>query len=166
MIPKKTVRHLKRVAAAAAEAGVTSAKAGELAAVAGSVVARRVGLGLAALADPIGADHAELARMVPEKVEAFAAAGGIMLERSAGIGQRLVSYGIREATITAREMVAMAGCADGAALLRAQMRSAAGRMNRTVELWLQIGGMSLAIGGATLTPVHKAATANARRLRG
>jgi hypothetical protein len=164
LTPKKTVRHLKRVRRAVAEVGATSARAGELGVAAGKVVAHRVGLGLAALANPLDADHAEFARMVPEKTEAFTAAGTIMLERTAAIGQRIAAHTMKEAMLAGRAGLEMAATADPASLLRVQSRFLAGAASRFIELAMQVGGMSLAIGGAALVPVHRTATANARRI--
>ena len=47
----------------------------DLAIGAGQIIAKRVALGLAAAVNPMAADLAEFARIVPEKVEAFSAAG-------------------------------------------------------------------------------------------
>src|SRR5512147_38118 len=90
---------LKRMASAAADVGATIVKSGELGLAAANVIGRRTALGFADMADPSTADHAEFARMVPEKVEAFSAAGLIMLERSAAISQLVASFAMNEAMI-------------------------------------------------------------------
>ena len=63
---------------------------GELAVAAGKVIALRPALGVAGMADPANADHRELARILPEKSEAVAAAGSILLQRSGQVAQQVV----------------------------------------------------------------------------
>lgn len=58
-----------------AEAAQSVGRGSELAFAAGEIVAKRVALGMLAMMDPLQADHIEFGRMVPEKVEAFSAAG-------------------------------------------------------------------------------------------
>ena len=65
--------------------------------------------------DPLRADHNELARIVPEKVEAFSNASMVMLDRSAQTIGRLSRLAQDEAMTTARATVAMATCANPAA---------------------------------------------------
>jgi len=99
-----------------------------------------------ALHDPLGADHAELGRMVSEKSSAFGAAGTSLVRdvldlqadlaaQAAALGQMM--FGQLPTPRAAQEMV-----------LRSQ----------------RLGTAALASSIRALTPVHKAATANARRL--
>ncbi len=100
----------------------------------------------AALTDPFGADHIELGRMVSEKSTAFGAAG----------------------TSLARDWFAMNGDlrAQSAAVGQMMMgqfpspQATQAMMTRSQRL----GSAALASSIRAMTPFHKAATANARRL--
>src|ERR1700712_2053561 len=67
-----------------------ASSSGELAMASGQIIARRVALGVAAVMNPLRADHAEFERMVPEKLEAFWAVNMIML-RQAGQASRQIT---------------------------------------------------------------------------
>jgi hypothetical protein len=157
-------KHGRRVAAAMARAGAASVRNGELGLAAGNVIARRVALGVAAMGNPAAADHAEFARMVPEKVEAFSAAGGILVQKSAAIGRQVARYTVSEAGLASQAAIGMAACRSPVDLFNAQSRYLAGAAGRLFALGFRLGTMGLAIGGAAMVPVHRAATANAKRL--
>jgi len=100
-----------------------------------------------ALSNPFGADHAELGRMVSEKSRAFGAAGASLAsdyfsmqadlsEQAAALGQMMMGQ-----LPTPRATQAM--------------------MVRTQRL----GSAAMTSSIRALTPVHKAATANAKRLK-
>jgi hypothetical protein len=91
--------------------------AGDIAIAAGHVIIKRVALGIAAAFDPGARDHAELARMVTEKVEAFSSAGMAMLTQSHQASQHIVHLAFREVLTTARATIAMTGCRSPAALV-------------------------------------------------
>ena len=99
-----------------------------------------------ALHDPLGADHAELGRMVSEKSSAFGAAG----------------------TSLVRDVLDLqADLAAQAAALGQMMSGQLPTPRATQEMVLRsqrLGTAALASSIRALTPVHKAATANARRL--
>jgi hypothetical protein len=113
-------------------------QSGELALAAGEVVARRMSLGVAAALYPLQADHVEFARIVPEKVEAFSAAGMIILKRSEQARRQMTRAASDEIMTTAHATIAMAGCSNPAALVAAQFRSRSrgliGRL-RTSSRW-------------------------------
>ena len=99
-----------------------------------------------ALHNPFAADHAELGRMVSEKTRAFGAAGVSLsrdvLEMQADLNAQAAALG---------------------AMMLGQIptaRAAQAMVSRTQRL----GSAALASSIRALTPVHKAATANARRL--
>ncbi len=99
-----------------------------------------------AMNDPFGADRAELGRMVSEKSSAFGAAGASLAS----------DYLTMQADLTAQ-------AATLGALMMGQLptpRATQAMMLRSQRL----GSAALASSIRALTPVHKAATANARRL--
>lgn len=98
--------------------------------------------------DPLSADYAELGRMVPEKVAAFSQAGAAALDDFHAIQnetlahwQQLMSIGLRGRLPTGAEMAAMTA------------RSA------------RVATRGAAAAGKALAPIHRTATANARRLQ-
>ena len=92
----------------------------DIAIAAGQIIARRVVLGMAAAFDPMGANHAEFGRMMPEKFEAFSAAGMIMLEQSNQAGWEFSRLASDEVMTTARATLAMAVCDSPVAMADAQ----------------------------------------------
>lgn len=116
------------------------------------VVSARSGMIRAAAASPLSGDYAELSRMVPEKVEAFG----------------------RSAQAVTRDIMAMHS-AWATQMQRVSMIMLAGRMPTIGELTtLADQSTTYAIGATTagarlgkgaLTPVHRAVTGNARRLK-
>ncbi len=165
MRAKRVAVDVKRVVSAVADVHRTTLKAGELGVAAGAVVAQRLALGVAALGNPAEADLVEFGRMVPEKVEAFSAAGSIMVARSAAIGQQVVRYALNEARYASQAAADMAASRTPVEFFGAQSRFMLGAAERMASLSVRLGSMGLAIGGAVLTPVHRTASENSKRLR-
>lgn len=130
------------------EAAQTGLRMTEMLAASAEVVESRCGTAAAALRDPLHGDYRELARMVPEKVEAFARAGTSVWH-----------------DLAALQASSLAGWSHAAGLL------ASGRFwsaQDGMALWNRSGEMvsrSMGMSGRALVPVHRTATANARRLR-
>ncbi len=165
-----TFTHAAKATRAASDAllaaGLNSRASGEMLLAAGEVIGKRVALGTAAMMNPANADHAEFAMMIPEKTEAFAAAGSILTDRSMGVARYVADAASNEVSIAATTCATLATCTDPARLLSVQMEYATGWLSRTVAMTLRVGAMTLQAQGAAMAPVHEAATANARRLRG
>jgi hypothetical protein len=125
----------------------TGLRLGETLAASGTVIERRLELIRAAAADPLAGDYRELGLMVPEKIEAFAKAGAALSEiwwaaqrdMAAHLGH-LTAMMLKGGTPTPADVRLM-----GKRGARGAARAASGP-------------------GAALAPIHKAATANARRL--
>ncbi len=100
----------------------------------------------AALANPLGADHAELGRMVSEKSSAFGEAGASLARDYFAIQSDLSA----QATALGRMMLGQIPTP----------RATQALMSRSQR----IGTAALASSIRALAPVHRAATANARRL--
>jgi hypothetical protein len=99
-----------------------------------------------ALSDPFGADHAELGRMVSEKGAAFGAAGASLARDYFSIQAELSA----QAAAMGKLMMGQLPTPRAALAMTARAR--------------RLGSAGLAISIRAMTPVHKAATANARRL--
>ncbi len=148
------------IAAARSSAG----RSNDLTVAAGQVVAKRVALGLAGALSPLGSDHAEFARMVPEKVEAFSAANEIMLRHSGQIACEMTRLATQEVLATARATIAMAGCANPAALATAQGMFMLAWFNRATTNLLAIGMLSIGAQDAAMGPIQQQVAANVQRL--
>jgi hypothetical protein len=147
-------------AAARRNAGQT----GELAVTAGQVIARRVALGVAAAFDPLAADHVEFARMVPEKMEAFSAAGAIMLEQSHAANLTLTRSASEAVASTARATMRMADSLTPAAFAQAQASFALAWMQGTVAHCLALGMLAVTAQAAAMAPIRATVASNMARL--
>jgi len=158
----RDARKLTRTFAAAA---ASTRKSNELAAASGEVIAHRMALGAAALADPMTADHVEFSRMVPEKLAALSAVAAILQRRSAAVIAEMARFAGSEAAIALRAAGELTRCRTPADIAAAQSRFVLGWFARAVSQSLALGALAMSAGGAMLVPVHRAATANAKRLR-
>ena len=136
----------------------------DLAMAAGQIVAKRMALGVAAALNPLQADHAEFSRMVPEKMEAFSAAGAIMLEQSNQAGWALTRLASDEVMTTARASIAMAGCGSPVAMAEAQSQFALDWINRATTNFFAMGMLALGVQQAAMVPIQQTITANTERL--
>jgi O-methyltransferase involved in polyketide biosynthesis len=147
------------------EAGRQNAGRGsDLAVASGQIIAKRMALGMKAAFDPRRTDHAEFARMVPEKMEAFSAASMIMIERSDDAHRRMMRFASDEVATTARGTIAMAGSFGPLALAKAQGRFALAWFDRAASNFFAIGMLALDAQDAVMAPIRQTVTANAERL--
>lgn len=137
-----------------------------LAIAAGQIVAKRAALGVAAALDPLKADHVEFRRMVPEKVEAFSAAGAIMLNRSGDASVQMTRLALHEVMTTAHATMEMAACSSPVTLAAAQGRFALAWFKRAASNFIDIGMLTLDAQNAVLVPIRAVVAANTERLGG
>ena len=128
-------------------------KATEMTTAAGSVIRERVAMMTAACCNPVGADYAELERMVPEKVSAFSEACAAVFDEwrafSNDVGDYMFHIG--------RAMTAGRPPIPSEALDLAARTSAHGA---------RVAMSPLAAVAVALMPFHRIATSNASRLAG
>jgi O-methyltransferase involved in polyketide biosynthesis len=136
----------------------------EIAIATGKVIAKRVALGVDAVFNPTVADHAEFGRMVPEKVEAFAAAGMIMLEQTTQARRQIAQLASDEVMTATRATMAMASCRNAASLAEVQGRFALDWFDRATANFFAIGILALTAQGAALKPIRSTVVGNATRL--
>jgi sensor domain CHASE-containing protein len=137
---------------------------GEMAMAAGQVIAHRMGLGVSAMVAPGDADHAEFARMVPEKLEAFTHSGTALLRRSGKTGEALLRYSAAEMAAASQALLALSTARSPTALALAPMQYAQGWFDRALRQCMSLGLHALHAQSAALAPIHRAATQNAARL--
>ena len=113
-----------------------------------TVLGARLPMISTALVDPAGADHHELGRMASEKVTAFHGSHRILAE-AVGLMDR----------ITKANMAALGRVAAG------RFPSAADQIN-LFEGNLSLAVVLMTLPAKSMAPVHRAVTANARRLGG
>lgn len=128
------------------------------------VVAQRMALGAAAAIDPLRGDHVEFARILPEKVEAFTAAGMVMLTQAQQSGQAMTRLASEEIMATAQATLQMGTCATPVALAQAQSRYACAWFDRTASGFMAMGLLALNAQAGAMAPIHKTVVANADRL--
>jgi hypothetical protein len=145
-------------------AGANNRKAGETTMAAGRVVAERMNLGAAAMIDPCNADFAEFAKIIPEKTVAFSAAGMTWLQWSGEIAERIAGFAAGEMAQVAEAAAAIASCRTPAGVIAAQSRFATAWFARALAQSIALGSLTLRTQGAAMAPMHRATTANARRL--
>jgi hypothetical protein len=162
----RALRDAAKIGDTVAAAAASHGRGGELAFAAGEVVAKRMALGAAAIVDPLSADHAELARMVPEKARAFGDADTVMLQRSGAMAQQMAQFAANELALAARATLALAACRSPADLAAAQGRFVTGWLGRAMSHAIALGAMAVRSQAAAMAPVHRTATGNARRLGG
>lgn len=119
---------------------------------ANDVVAARTALIGSAMRSPLTGDHRELARMVPEKVEAFSSVG------SAGVSAWWAAQSAWADEMQHLGAIAMRGRAP----TPGEWTALASRMAR---VGLESVEAVARLGSASIAPVHRKATANARRLK-
>ncbi len=133
-----------RSGVAMAETGI---KLAETMQASGAVVDSRSRTMAAASRDPLNADYVELAKMVPEKVEAFSKAGMSAMADLHEIQSQALAHW--------QQVVGIA--LSGRMASPEQLGEMASRSSRMFERAARAGGRALA-------PVHLSATGNARRL--
>ena len=121
-------------------------------------------LGAVALVNPASADHAEFARMIPEKAKAFSEAGAAWLRWSGALTAHMSGFISREFLTATQAAAEMALCQTPVSLAAAQHRVATAWFARAVSHSIALGSLSARSNGAAMAPLHRTATANARRL--
>jgi hypothetical protein len=156
----------RRVRQAAETAAATAVAQGEMMRAAGDVVAARLEILVAGLTDPSKADPAEMARMGLEKVEAgalaAAGAGGKLGEAAARAG----ASALTEAGLAGQALGAAATARSPVEAGWVMMSYGMGWWNRAAGEAVRLNATLLEAQAEALKPIHRAATANAKRLRG
>lgn len=130
------------------------------------VIGKRVALGVQAALRPHRADHAEFARMIPEKVEAFSAAGKVMMEKSGEANRRIIEDVSAEVMTAASAVVSMSQCANPVDLAAAQGRFAYGWLGRATSRFIAMGEFAMSAQAAALAPIRQTVVENSERLAG
>lgn len=141
-----------RLAAAAFDMSRTGHRASDLMHASREVVQKRSGMMAVAMRSPVDGDYAELARMVPEKIGAFSSAGVAIARQCWTMQMALLTEAQHVGALFAR------GRAPSVAELSELAARTTAYIVTSAENIAQLGAVGLA-------PVHRTATANARRLK-
>ncbi len=158
----KTSRRMVRNANTAANTAISS---GEMLNAAGDVVAARLNIMAAGMVDPSKVDLKEMALMSSEKVEALTESAAAVAQTFGQIGGRLGSGVVTEMGLASRAAATMASARDPASLAQAQYTYALGWWGRAVSQAMTLNTELLKVQTEAMRPIHKAAVANARRLK-
>jgi Phasin protein len=153
--------HVRDMVAMASQNAIRS---GDIARAATQVIAKRVALGMAGTADPLRADHIEFARMVPEKVEAFSAAGMVMLKQSSQAGRQIIRLASDEVMTTVHATMEMTGCSCPASFAELQGKFARAWFARVTSSFIMMGTIIVTAQAAAMMPIQETVFANVDRL--
>lgn len=143
-----------------------AARAGqELLEASGDVIARRLTIIAEAVANPAGADMAELALMGSEKLDAMSRSARIGLNGAAVLAQAAQTVAARETAAAGRAFDAVLRSRTPAEMMVAHSAWAADAWTRSLEQSWAMGVAMLKLQTDALQPIHAAATANAERLK-
>lgn len=154
----RRVQHTARAVARATRKGPALAQA------ASHVASKRTALGLAAMANPAGANQAEFSRIVPEKLSAFRGSAIAVMRCSgemAAQASRFASSEIASATAAAADL---ARCRTPAAAIGVQSRFVTAWLFRALSHSIAVSALVVRSYGDIVTPVHRVVMRNSRRL--
>lgn len=131
----------------------------------GDVIARRLEIMAEALRDPVHADLTELSLMGSEKVEALTESATVGLNGALNLAASLGAIAARETAAAQGALQAAAGARTPLELLTAQTGYAGGVVSRAAADGWALGAAWMRMNADALAPVHRAAVANAKRLK-
>jgi O-methyltransferase involved in polyketide biosynthesis len=138
----------------------------DIARASGAVIAKRVALGIDAAWRPDRADPTEFARIIPEKVEAFSAAGKVMLQHADEANRQIIEHVSSEVMTAADAVISMSRCADPADLAMIQGRFAYAWMARASSHVTAMGMLAMSAQAGALAPIQRTVVENSQRLAG
>ncbi|CAN5219734.1 hypothetical protein BH10PSE2_BH10PSE2_12560 [soil metagenome] len=155
----------RRMGRNAQAATTTAVASGEMLKAAGDVIAARLEIMAAGLANPGKADFKEMSLMSSEKVEALSASAQTIASNFTDLSARMSKSAMDEVDHASRAASAMSTAASPAALAGAQYAYAVGWWGRMTGQMLTLNTELLKAQADALRPVHDTAVANARRLK-
>lgn len=106
----------------------------------------------------------EMSMMVPEKTEAFTAAGVSMAGHLGSMAAQSAQLAVREGQHAAEAVADLASARNPAEFAAAQSRYLTGWFTRAATSAIAFTALTTRLHADALAPIHKTATANARRL--
>lgn len=136
----------------------------DIATAARHVIAKRVALGIEAVLHPDRADNIEFARIVPEKLDAFSAAGKIMMQKSGEANGEIMQQMSSGVMTAARAAISMAQCSNPVDLAAAQYTFTQAWMGRAAANFIAMTMFALSAQAAVLAPIRQTVVDNSKRL--
>lgn len=161
----KALRNRRRLVRNSTSAANTALAGGEMLQAAGDVIAARLEIMAAGMADPRKADLKEMSLMSSEKVEALTASAASVTRNFGDLGGRLTKAAMAEAGLASKAASAMATAASPAAFASMQYNYAVGWWGRAAGQMLTLNTELLKAQAEALKPIHTTAVANAKRLK-
>jgi hypothetical protein len=155
----------ERVGRDARSATATAVAGGEMMKAAGDVIAARMEILAAGMADPRKADLKEISLMSSEKVEALSESAASLTRNLGELGDRLSKTAADELARAGKAASAMATASTPQALAAAQYDYALGWWSRAASQMLTFNTEMLKAQSEALKPIHHTAVANAKRLK-
>lgn len=143
----------------------TAMAGGEMMRAASDVIAARLEIMAAGMADPRKTDFKEMSLMSSEKVEALSASAATLAGNLGDVGGRLSRNAMEEVGYASRAATAMAAAATPASMATVQLNYAVGWWSRAAGQMLTLNTEVLKAQADALKPIHHAAMANAKRLK-
>ena len=149
----------------ASSATATAVAGGEMMKAAGDVIAARLEILAAGMADPRKTDLKEIALMSSEKTEAMAESAASLTRNLGAVGERLSHSAADEMARAGKAASAMATAASPQAFAKVQYDYALGWWSRAAGQMLTLNTEVLKAQAEALKPIHHTAMANAKRLK-
>lgn len=161
----KALRDSRQMSDNANSAALSALNGGEMMKAASDVITARLEIVAAGMANPGTADLKEMSLMSSEKVEAMSASAATLAGNFGDLGGRLTKNAMEEVGLASRAASAMAaaGTPEGAA--QVQFNYAVGWWSRAAGQMLTLNTEMLKAQADAMKPIHKAAMANAKRLK-
>lgn len=161
----KALRNGRRMVRNSTSAANTALAGGEMLQAAGDVIAARLEIMAAGMADPRKADLKEISLMSSEKVEALTASAASVTRNFGDLGGRLAKAAMAEAGLASKAASAMTTAASPAAFATMHYNYAVGLWGRAAGQMLTLNTELLKAQADALKPIHTTAVANAKRLK-
>jgi hypothetical protein len=163
---RRSTRDGRRIQGTARAGSLVALKSARLAQATGHVVAKRTGLGLGAMPTPAQADQAEFARILPEEAEACRASATALIQCSGDIAWQATRFASSEMAMASKAAADLARCRTTAAAIAIQIQFATAWFFRAFSQSIAVGALAMRSYSAVLSPIHRVAVQNSRRLAG
>jgi hypothetical protein len=154
----------RRSSSSALRGAATAFKAGEAVSAAAAVIAARTELAALHATRPTVESAAEMGLMVTEKMQAFGQSGVAVASGAADLAGRGARYVAQEAQEAGKALTQFSACRTPAEFFAVQARLMTGLLGRAYAHGVSVHSVATRTGEKALAPVHKAVTANKRRL--
>lgn len=162
--PAKTRRNAVRLLKVGAALARTAERTTEMGVAAAQTIGIRTGMLMRAAGDPVAMADPEFTLMVREKVEAAMESSLAMGANLSALQAAWTSWLSSQAAIATYAMSGLAQCRSPLDIAMVQSRALDALQSAGTAAGARLAEAAIGVTGAGLAPVHKAASANAKRL--